>query len=273
MLAVALGVLVALASASPARIDVRERAPALVAITLPRSAEPSVSATELARAASAAFRAQTGLDLRSADELGLDADLASRCDRGARLSCWLSAVPATRAATSERRGPRRGEVTAIFVVGVVPLGDGRDRITATLVDVARAGACARDTHDGDEVIEDCIWERSAKTEPSVLERSTPDELVAFFTAQLDGALAPLVDDLGERAPFGRVELTTSTGGVDVELDGEPVGTLAAGATILEDVRPGRRTLTLSRSGAAPRVVVVDVRRAETATASAELLAL
>jgi hypothetical protein len=250
-----------------ARITLAERTPAVVIVAVPHGAAPRVPAAELVRAASLAFRAKTGLDVRGAEQAGLDPELASRCDRGRRLSCWLASLP-----VADRAGAKEPAIAAMLVVTVVPL-EARDRVTMTLVDVARASDCRASITDGDEALEDCIWERSAKTEPTQLDDPRPEALARFFGDRIDVELAPMLDELRELAPYGRIELVSPTPGVELDVDGAPAGTLGAGTTILEDVRPGRRTLTLSRDGAITLVLPVHVARGRTSTAAVALVPL
>lgn len=275
-------VLVLLAAAAPAppqHLVLGERAPALLIVALPRGLAPSTPATELSRAAVTATRLHTGLDLRAAEQAGVDAETLSRCERGSRLSCWLAAARPDRGRASAPHPAEAEEraIAAILVINVLPIEPGRDRLALTLIDVERALACTSEPSTGDaestERVEDCIWERSARTAPAVIAAPEPEALVAFFGARLRGELAPLLDALGELAPFGRIALDAEAPGAELRVDGALAGTLDRGVTVIEAVRPGRRTLALSRPGFASLTVPVEVERARTATVSAALLPL
>lgn len=277
MLPVVIGAALLAGAAAGDGIVLGERSPALLIVALPRGSTPSTPPTELSRAATAAFRARTGLDLRAAEQLGLDGETLSRCDRGARLSCWVLSArpgdPRPRGGSIERERP----IAAILVLSVLPLSAGKDRISLTLVDTERALECRRaagpDDPEAVERVEDCIFESAAKSEPVVLGGGAPGELGAFFEGRISGELAPVLEHLGELEPFGEIAVDSSSDGVELRVDGAPAGTAARGTTTITEVRPGRRVLTASRPGRTPIAVAVRVERARTATASIELAPL
>lgn len=254
--------LLSLALATPgAELSASERAPALVMVALPPNAAPAIPAPELIRAADAAFRARTGLDLRAPEQAGVDGERLAGCEGPGRLACWLTAA-------DER------PLAAILVITALPVGSGRDRVVLTLIDTARAGRCQREPglppREATEALEDCIWAGSARTEPEVL---TAADVASAFEGAVGGALSPLLDAMGQLAPFGQVRLDADPGELELRLDGRLLGLVAAGPTTLTELRPGRRVLELQRPGYAPRRHPVHVARGETATAAVSLLAL
>ena len=268
----------ALAGSAPgggARLVLGERTPALAIVALPKGAAPETSASELTRAADLALRSATGLDLRAPEQAGVDGERLARCEDPGRLACWVASA---RAEAQAR--PGTPAIAAILALTVLPVGEGRDRLALTLIDTTRALACREALEAGAlgdpgdrerrEAVEDCIWASAARTEPQVVARA---ELPRFFAEAIEQELAPLLEAMGELAPFGRVRLRSATPDVELRVDGAARGTLAAGDTWLEEVRPGRRVLAFARPGLAPRTLPVRVERAETATATIELLSL
>ncbi|MEQ8279696.1 MAG: hypothetical protein RMA76_04720 [Deltaproteobacteria bacterium] len=252
--------LVLAAIASSARVGLAERTPALMVVALPKGAAPS---TDLVRVADATFRAKTGLDVRPPAQAGVDAERLARCDGPARLACWVDAA---------RSGRER--LAAIVAITVLPVGDGRDRLQLTLIDTERAAQCRAgpgvEGREAREAIEDCIWSRSARTQPTVVDATG---LPTFFEGSIDHELAPLLNAMNELAPFGRIEITIETPQVELWIDGTLRSTLAAGTTRVEEVRPGRRVLAFRRPGFTAETRPIHVERSRTATAAITLLPL
>ncbi len=263
-MAVAFPLAVALAVVpGAARLTIGERTPALVVVALPKGAAPATPATELTRAADVAFRERTGLDFRAPDQAGVDAERIARCDGPGRLACWVETA---------RAG--RDRLAAILVVTVLPVGDGRDRVALTLIDAERASLCRAEPSLGErearEAVEDCIFTGAARTRPEVVGRA---DLDAFFRRQIEDPLAPLLDRMGELAPFGRLEVETETPDVELWIDQSLRGTLSTGTTRVEELRAGRRMLAFRRPGFAPLVRPIHIERGATATAAATLISL
>lgn len=252
----------ALMGAPPtAELPLHERAPALVIVALPKGAQPELPATELTRAAGAAFRAHTGLDLRAPEQAGVDSARLSRCDRPGRLACWLQAA-------------REVPLSAILVVSGLPVAPGRDRLALTLIDTERALTCQREpslgAHEATEALEDCIWTAAARAAPGTVEAP---ELAGFFEDRIRGALAPTLERMGELEPFGAIEINSVTPGAELRIDGTVQSVLTEGRTRLTEVRPGRRRLDVSRPGYAAYRAPVRVLRGQTATVAVELVSL
>lgn len=249
-------------ASSSGPLTVGERTPALVVVALPRGAAPSTPATELTRAADIAFRARTGLDVRAPEQAGVDAERIARCDGAERLACWVETA---------RAGRER--LAAILAITVLPIGDGRDRIALTLIDTERAARCGAEgggTREAREAVEDCIFVGAARTEPEVV---ALDELSSFFSGHIEQALAPLLEAMGELAPFGRLEIDAETPDVELWIDRALRGKLSAGRTTVEELRAGRRRLAFRRPGYAPLVRAIHIERSVTATAAVTLVPL
>lgn len=216
----ALPLVLACVSAVP-ELRVDERVASVLVIALPKDATPSAPTSAYLQALSSAFLAATSFELRSSEQAGFDRALQAECERGARLTCWAKAA---RAATPP--------LSAVMILGVLPIDRARDRVTLTVVEVERALAVRA---DDDEAREDLIYEASPRTQP-----------VTVAAGEIDRWAAAVVEELAPKlgtAPLGRVRLTNVETGVELRVDGRAIGAAPGAEVELLDVRPGVRKIS------------------------------
>jgi hypothetical protein len=230
-------------SAPELRVD--ERIHSVLVLALPKDAMPSAPTSAFLEALSSAFLEHTSYDLRSSEQAGLDPQQLADCERTHRLSCWAKAVRAVSPTLS-----------AIVVLGVLPIDKKRDRATLTVVDIEKA--LSMPAEDA-ETREDQIYEASPRTQPATV---TAEELAKWATAAVKEELAPKL----ETAPPGRVRLSNVEPGVEVRAEQRAIGVAPASEIELLDVRPGVRKISQPLAGG-EALVTVTVVSGETAQAA------
>src|SRR5687767_3244160 len=103
-------------SAAAAQLSSGERVPSVMLVVVPKDIPPRAPTSTFFSALEPVLRAHTHFDLRSAEQMGLDAARAARCERGERFSCWLASVPSAR---------------ALWVVNLLPIAANRERVSTT----------------------------------------------------------------------------------------------------------------------------------------------
>jgi hypothetical protein len=236
-------------------ITVQERFHAVMLVE-PASTASTAPMSRLFLSAAQAFDSRTGLALTGANEGGFDAERLSRCKEPARLSCWVNELRST---------------TAIFVVEAQAGEGGRDRLSAMLIDVARAVRCF-DLGEAART-ERCIRGRVAESAPVEVETGDREKLDAYFDSLLSLELKPMLESLRAFEPFGRVVLLSDESGDPIELDDLPIGWTSTAATHIQGLRPGKRRLRIIPRYKGPIEIAVFVKRGRTATVSAQLFAV
>jgi hypothetical protein len=178
------------------------------------------------------LRARTDLDVRSAEQSGMDPAVIAACPAETLFRCVVERVAAARARWA-------------FLLSVLPGGAGRASATLLALD-------SREVRPTDD--EDAIYGRAA-----VLRI---DDLRAPLATLLDEGLAAALDRAGRLDPLGEIAVTVGgeAGPWAVELDDRLLGTASGAPVTIGRVRPGaRRLVVMSRAGRAATTVSVIAR--------------
>lgn len=232
-----------------------ERSPAALITLVPPQAEGVLTQAVLLEGVDRGLREHSALELRSAEQLGLDAGVLATCPRAELLGCITAHVAA------------RAQVPVVVVLAVVPQGGNRYRVSLSLVDLAQAQALrarASSSLEGRAALEDELFAEAVHLEPVTLESPTAEALAGWVRASLPA-------QPGEqpwRAPLASVVLRGLEVSASLTIDGVGYGLVTSEDPRVHELRPGSRRLELSTRDAEAHTVVVLVAGQE---AQVELL--
>lgn len=238
-----------------AALSAGERSPAALVTLVPRQAEGVLTQALLLEGLDAALREHTRLALRSAEQLGLDAGTLTACPRAELLGCITGHVAA------------RTQVSVVAILGVVPQGGQRYRVSLSLVDMDAAAAQrgrASTGLEGRAALEDALFAEAVHLEPTTLESPTARAL----TAWVGGSLSAQSGDQPWRQPLGSLVLRGLPAPASLTIDGVGHGLVTPDDPRVGDLRAGSRRLELSTGDARADATVVLVAGQE---ADVELL--
>lgn len=248
MWATALLALSALAAAAPPPeaatvVRLRERAPLALVLNTPSAEKGRLGVSEILAALGAPLDTHTDLELTA-----VDAGVQAECEGS--LACLAKRVPP-------------GAKLLLVVSYFAAPQDRPDRITALMVDVASADACASDPFGTD--LNACVSERAVKVRPAPRLVTQAAEARAAFADLVQADLRPALEGAGHWAPTGTVEVVGAPAGATLLLDERTVAALPGGLVRVEGVEPGLHKVAVHQGGKVLEGADVEVARAETAT--------
>ncbi|MCK6550780.1 DUF2846 domain-containing protein [Myxococcota bacterium] len=245
------------AAHAEATLTVRTRVPALAYVVMPKQGPARFPISTLFRALSKTIEAETALEVRPIDRVGLDPAELDACPADTRLGCWsrLADLADPRRDGAVREGGAR-DPRWLFVLAARKLDDARDSISLVLLDLDEAAALRANGAD-DETIEAALFERSPRAEAATIGAGDEAAFARELSTALDGALGGALERRGSKTKLGEIVLHHGRAGDAVALDGAPIGLTGAGTTYVRGVPPGTHRLVIT-TGAESQELVVDV---------------
>lgn len=222
---------VALAGAPTAgaeTLPLGERRPVAMVVMTPPGVSAPLPSTELYRLADETLQSFGPLAIRTPEQAGIDPDQLLGCGLDERLRCYARTVVTAR----QSREPR-------YLAVVSVLRAGKDKKLTSLVMDLDAAMALSDL--GDEA-EDRIYAEATVTAEATLPEGDRAALAKHFQA-LFGSARRFFLASGYDQPRAQVTLIGS-GGFSVELDGRGLGIMKGPDTVLTELLPGRRKLSL-----------------------------
>lgn len=229
--------------ARPTVLTLSERAPLAYVLNTPSGERGRLGVSEILATLAEPLDEHTDLALTPVDSTAI-----AECE-GA-LACLA------------RRVPRRAEL--LLVLSYFAAGDRPDRISALLVDVASADACAADPFGADR-IDECVSERAVKARPPPQNATDADAARTVLRALVKEELRPAFEGKGHWEPHGQVTLQEIPTGAAVLVDERTVGVASGGPIRLEGLPIGEHRVAYSVQGelrASETVVVAAGTRPE-----------
>lgn len=246
-----------LASSLDARAEVIEAnppAPAFMVIAVPGGQLERLSSTALLQSMNTVLQSSAGIDALLLEGAHIDACLDD-ADERTPILCLVKAVLPER---SENRGGRYLLIASAKSMAVA--GHDEEVVALMVIDLERASQLVRDDADAREV------DRAIRRE-AVLVRGAPTLLsdtagaAAFFREQLD----PVADAFRAVDPLGAdviIDVTTSTGNVELALDDRPIARIDDSVRITR-VKSGARRLSVTGEHIVPYAVTRTFRPGDT----------
>jgi hypothetical protein len=223
-------------------LRLRERAPLALVLNTPSGEKGRLGVSEILAALGAPLDAHTDLELTA-----VDSGIQAECEGS--LACLARRVPP-------------GAKLLLVVSYFAAPQDRPDRLTALLVDVATADACASDPFGADDV-DACVSERAVKVRPAPRLVTQAAEARAAFAELVQADLRPVLEGSGHWAPTGALEVAGAPTGATLMLDERAVGVAPGGVVRLEGVAPGPHQVAVHQGGAPLGGEAVVIARAET----------
>lgn len=224
----------AVAQADERVLRLGERSPIAVVVAAPTGDEARVRSSELIRVVDELLRARTDLALQLVEASAL-------ADCQGRLVCLVEKV-------GDGTATDRAAPSFLLVLSNVTRAGEPDRLSAQLVDVARAQATVARAASGGAVD---AWRDQAEAtlneEALSTERAAVADLAAaqrVLTEWLERRFAPTLQAADHWEPYGEVVVVSGRAGLELRVDGQAVGTTEAGRTRVAEVRAGARVLAL-----------------------------
>lgn len=222
----------ALAGASPPEVpSVGERASLVVVVLAPPQVPAQLAVSTILEATDRVVRPWTGLAVRSPEQAGAEPSALARCPTERRLTCWLAAAEALQPTPP-----------FLLAVSVLARAGEPDRLSAVLLDVARAREVVRGV-DGPDDREDLVQIHAVQSTLGATPLADARALEAWLSTLLTERWRSMLEARGQWMPLARVRIALDRA-AHVELDGRSLGTLGPGEVLLDEVRAGSRTLRL-----------------------------
>lgn len=224
-----------------------DRLPFALVVGTPTGESAQARSSDIIRLVSEEVRAHT---VFNADPL--EPTLLAECK--GRLLCLVQKV-----VTAERR-PRY-----LLVISNVTRQGESDRMTGQLIDVDRASDIVkRSSHEGED------WE--AEVEASLNDNSTStgranvsgvadaERVIKEWFGQ---RFQPVLEEAGYWEAWGELVIETSLEGLEITIDGAPVGATAPGETRVQEIRAGSRSITFQSPAIERFDGTVEIQRGTT----------
>ncbi len=234
------------AYAEERELTLGERVPIALLVSTPTGENARVRSSEIIRVVSDVLRAHTDFSVQL-----VEPNVLVECK--GRLLCLVEKV-------GGGRHPRPDAPDYLLVFSSVTRAGEPDRLSAQLVDVDRSSdLAARAVGPEDEWAAELeitlnestlVTERTAVSGVEDAERVIDGWIRERFAVSFEGS--------GHWEPYGEVVIEASTGGLELAIDGQPVGATVAGTTRVREVRAGVRQVTLSAPRLEPYVGQVEV---------------
>ena len=233
-------VLAIAAAPSPNEVPAGERGILSVAVAAPTGRMFVTSRTEILEAIAEAAQEMTNLE---SQELERSATCLARTAGGDRLRCLALAA---RTEAGETAAPY------VLVVSVLP-AKGEDRISAVLIDAARANEIIEKTPEAEQSSVDVAILESAilmsAPQASARDASEVDHIVRkLFERNMQSVLRRF----GHWGPLGVIEIHADRDGLEITLDGKTLpGLTSRGVTRVVEVHEGQRAVALGGKDVVP----------------------
>jgi hypothetical protein len=225
------------AVAEERELTLGERVPIALLVSTPTGENARVRSSEVIRVVSDVLRAHTDFSVQL-----VEPNVLVECK--GRLLCLVEKV-------GGGRHPRPDAPDYLLVFSSVTRAGEPDRLSAQLVDVDRSSdLAARAVGPEDEwaaELEITLNESALVTERTAV--SGVEDAERVIDGWIRERFATSFEGTGHWEPYGEVVIEASTGGLELAIDGQPVGATVAGTTRVREVRAGIRQVTLS----APRL--------------------
>lgn len=241
--------------AEPQVINVQERVPLALVVSMPTGLVANVGKSELIRIASDLVRRHTDFFPQELDEIAVR-------DCKGRLTCL---------ALKSRRDYGSQQPGYLLLISNVPVPDGADRMSLTLLDVERAILIHRDAPrrpGWQDEVEATVSEDAAVSPPLGSGARDVQEALTLLATVFTRNLADELEKAGHWEPFGEIEIACEVEGAVIKLDGNGVGSTIAGVTRLAGARPGIRSVELEHPKYLPFRTTLEVTRGGIARAEA-----
>ena len=222
---------------NPVELSAEQRTPAAIVVLTPFGASSAVGTSRLVAAMARVLERRTDLRGQSPEQLGLDLDALSACPARRQLTCWSETVRST------AQGPGQSPAF-IFGLAVRPLGDGRDRVTVTMLDVALAKRLRTSV---DEDIEAELFRATPRSRPIVVSNRNDSSLISALEGLVSTHFESALTAAGRWNPFGSIEVSSPCEGCEVIVDGRLIGISRTGPLRITELRAGEHALQLRQS--------------------------
>lgn len=238
-----------LLSATPPQDDsvtvltVSDRTPLAFVLNTPTGEQGRLRVSAILSAVAEAFDAQTDLQMAA-----VDVPAVAECEGS--LACLA------------RRAPKGADLLLVLSY-FAATGDRPDRVSALLVDVGAAHACATDPFAGENV-DTCVSERAVRERPEPKIISQAGEAQSALRQLVQQDLRISLEATGHWEPHGQVLLQGVPQGAAVLLDERTVGVAPGGTVRLKGVSPGAHVVSYAAVGTLVEGQPVLVQRREVA---------
>lgn len=227
------------AEPSPTVITLLERAPLAFVLNTPSGEQGRLRVSEILAALAEPLEQRTDLALAPLEPTAID-----ECEGG--LVCL------------SRRVPRGAGL--LLVLSYFAAAPGRpDRVSALLVDVASAEACATDPF-GQDRVDACVSERAVRVRPPPANLSDASEARGVLARLVQENLRDAFEATGHWAPHGEILVRGLPAGAALLVDEQTVGVAPGGPVLLAGVGAGARRVGYSVSGVVQGGERVEVAR-------------
>lgn len=216
------------------------RVPAVAVVVTPFGRASALGTSALVDGLAAALERRTDLEVRSAEQAGVDLGALLACPAEQRLTCWARTV---RRDLADGRAPAEGAPRHLFVISARPISDRLDRVAITWMDL---DAVARIFSARDEVsaasFEDRLFTEALHSRPR---RLGSEALEAGLSELVRAEWQDRLRALGRWGPRGDLELAHDCAGCRLAVDERPLGVVRPGRVRVLDLSVGARTITLA----------------------------
>ena len=253
----ALAALLALAPAESRRSAAEHRPLSFVFVSIPRNGEyPKVRAPEVLSALREVARARTSLDPVELPDASTRSCVRPRAeDNPVRLGCLVQV-----ALTSAQDQAHAAELLLLFVA--TP-DKKNDRLSALMIDVKIAHQILEAYRDDPEAAELALLERAVWSESGTWTAAGARSLRHGVEGLFDQTLKGPLTARGHWQGLGRARIVVSVDRAALTIDGRPLGTLSAGANLVEALWPGARQIELRHPDFLPSTQTLEVQAGAT----------
>lgn len=214
--------------AAAEELPLGERRPVAMVVFTPQGVSAPLPSSDLYRLAEEALQAIGPLAIRTPEQAGIDPDQLMACNLEERLRCYARSVARMR----QSREPRYLAILSVLKVGK------QRKLTSLVIDLDNALGLS---DLGDEA-EDRIYTEATVTAEATLAEGDA-KAMATHLGNLFGAAKKFFEASGYDQPPAQLTLLGSTG-LSLELDGRGLGILKGPQTVLTELLPGRRKISL-----------------------------
>ena len=179
--------------------------------------------------------ANTSLRVVLVDALPAAAEGSQRCAKQSTFRCWADVL----------RGDLTEAAPLLFLANGIALEGDRLRVAAFLMDLGAARALLEGrTGEEAEELEAQLYDRAITSSVRAVRIGDSAALAKELEEMLTLDLAQRLEAAGCAYPNGRVIVEADSPGLQIELEGLPVGFSATEPTVIDGVREGQRALSV-----------------------------